>query len=95
MKQQSKILITIIISIVIVLSVVQVTVSNSLSTTGITLSKIEQETSLYKQENALLREKYLLYGSFTQIASKAAALGFIEGRSQVVVGNIVPIAAAP
>lgn len=95
MKKQTRLLITIIVSIVIVLSVVQVAVSNSLSTTGITLSRIEQEIKLYKRDNAFLREKFLVSGSLLQIASKAANLGFVEGKSQLVVGTTLPIAIKP
>ena len=95
MKKQTRLLITIVVSIVIALSVVQVAVSNSLSTTGITLSYIEQEIKLYKKDNAFLREKFLVSGSLLQVASKAASLGFVEGKQQLVVGASLPIAIKP
>lgn len=80
-------------SIIMLLSVVQVVVSNRLSTTGLELAKMQEEMKLYKNENALLSERLLEASSLTQIASKAAELGFVEARSLIVVSAHVPIAA--
>lgn len=95
MKKQTRLLITVISVIIVVLSIVQVAVSNSLSTTGITLSEIEQEIDQYKQENALLYEKFLIGSSLTNISSTSASLGFREGKSQIVIGASISIAAKP
>ncbi|MBI2430679.1 MAG: hypothetical protein HYV39_01540 [Candidatus Levybacteria bacterium] len=94
MKKQH-IIVTIVFLLIISLSILQVVVSNSLSITGITLSRLETELTNYQRENALLREKMLLNTSLTQIASKAATLGFEEGKSQIVVGSLLPIALRP
>jgi len=72
-----------IISIIVSLSIVQVTVSNNLSTTGVDLAKIEEEISFYKKENTVLKEKLLVSSSLDNIASKAAELGFIEEKTRV------------
>lgn len=75
--------IIVIITIIVSLSVVQVAVSNNLSTTGVELAKIEEKIALYKKENALLHEKLLVASSLDTIASKAAALGFVEEKTRV------------
>ncbi len=94
MKKQNVLLSTIIV-IIIILSIVQVGVSNSLSTTGVVLSGLEQDILFYKKENAVLREKLLVTSSLTQVASKAAELGFVEGKSQLFVSKSWPVAVKP
>ncbi len=94
MKKQS-ILISTIIVIIIVLSVVEVGVSNSLSTTGVVLSGLEQDVSFYKKENLVLKQKLLLTSSLTQVASKAAELGFVKEKSQFFVSTSLPVASKP
>lgn len=84
-----------VICIVVGLSIVQVTVSNSLSTTGIELGKIEEQISSYRNENARLSEKLLTLSSFDTIASKAADMGFIEEKTHIVLTKPLPIAARP
>lgn len=81
-----------IFSVILFLSLVQVILSNSLSTTGIDLSKIEEEVSIYKNENYVLREKLLLATSLTQVASSAAVLGFTNSKSNIYIDSSVPVA---
>lgn len=94
MKKQSA-LITSLITIIIVLSLVQITLSNSLSTTGIDLSLIQEEVQAYKSQNSILREKLLLTTSYTQLASISATLGFAHQKSRVYVGKSLPVALKP
>lgn len=75
--------IVLIIGIVVSLSIVQVSVSNNLSTTGVELAKIEEQIDLYKKENSVLQEKLLIASSFDTIASKAGEMGFVEEKSRV------------
>lgn len=82
--KKSLFFINFIIFIIITLSVIQVVVSNSLSTKGVLLSQLEDEIRIYKKENSLIREKVLVMSSFTNIASKAGELGFVEDKSQIV-----------
>ena len=91
MKKQSIFITTIIIT-VIFLSIVQVVVSSSLSITGIDLSLIEKKGNVYKTENSILKEKLLYASSLSQIASKAATLGFVESSSIVVIRSSLPVA---
>lgn len=81
-----------VIVLVIILSLVQVVVSNRLSTTGLMLGKLEEESAFYKNQNSLLSEKLLLASSFTHLASTAAEFGFVEGKSQVSLTSPLPIA---
>lgn len=80
---------------VVLLSILQVVVSNSLSTTGVTLGKLEDEINIYKRENQLLKEKLLSTSSLFYIASEAATLGFVEGKSQVFLSSPLPLAVKP
>lgn len=86
--------IILIITIVVSLSIIQVSVSNNLSTTGVELAKIEEKIMIYKKENAVLQEKLLLASSFDTIASKAGEMGFIEEKSRVFLPKL-PLAARP
>lgn len=93
--KKMKIFITTLVLIVVLLSVVQVAVSNSLSTTGITLSKFEQSVKSLKQESMVLSEKLLFASSLTNIASKASELGFKEAQSEVFLTTPLPLAVKP
>ena len=69
--------------IIIGLSVVQVSVSNQLSTTGTELAEVEHQIDQYKKENTQLQEKVLLASSLTNISEKAEKKGFTEPKSFV------------
>lgn len=84
--------ITCIVLIIIMLSIVQVIVSNNLSTTGIELAKYQEEINRYHRENTVLHEEILEKSSYTFIASKAAELGFVEEKSRVYLTDPVPVA---
>ena len=87
--------ITLIIFTIIVLTIAYVMVSSSLSTTGILLNDIEKKINVYKRENANLREKVLFASSFTNIASEASQLGFVESKSEVFLTTPLPLAVKP
>lgn len=78
--------------LILLLSVVQVIVSNRLSTTGMALGKLQDDISQYKKENAILREKVLVASSLDHIASAAAELGFTQTKSYVFLSAPLPIA---
>lgn len=93
--KRPKRLISFIFLIIIALSVVRVTVENSISTTGITLVKLQERLASYKKDNALLAERYLQDSSFLSIASKAAEKGFVESKNQVYLSTPLPLALKP
>lgn len=80
------------IAIIIALSLVQVIVSNNISTTGIELGKLQQEIDTLKKKNAVLHEEVLISSSLTTIASHAAEMGFEDSKTPIVLSNDVPLA---
>lgn len=85
-------LIILAIFVIVILSVVKTVVSGKLSTSGVSLSKIEEEISSYKTQNLILREKLLAVASLNSISSKAALLGFVEKKSEFVLTKPLPLA---
>lgn len=92
MKKESFIIAFLIFTIMS-LTVVQVVVSNRLSTDGIAFEKIEEEIRHYKAENSMLLERVLAASSLKNIATKAATLGFVDDKSQLVIKTSLPLAA--
>lgn len=90
--KREKFIITFAIFIIISLSVAQVVVSNRLSTAGMVFGKIEDEIRFYKAKNSLLSEELFLASSLSSISSKAAELGFVEDKSQLVLKTSLPFA---
>lgn len=82
---------------VILLSIVQISVSNFLSTGGIQLSLIQSQIQDYQRENAILKEKIYSVASLTHISEEANKMGYVEGSSQkaLVIANPVPLAIKP
>ena len=80
------------ITIIVVLSVIQVVVANSISTTGIELGELNHKISSIKKENEILREQVLTGSSLTTIASKAGELGFESKKAQLVISDQLPLA---
>ncbi len=78
--------------IVIFLTIVQVVVSNRLSTTGNNLWKLEEEVAYYEKQNAVLKEELLTVSSLNNIASTAGQLGFVEDKSQIFLSAPLPLA---
>lgn len=73
-----------IVATIVFLSIIQIVVSNSLSTTGIELDSLDDKIKSYRKENSLLEEKLLQASSLTTIDSKAKILGFTEVKSEMV-----------
>ncbi len=85
-------LIIIMLTLIIGLSIVKVSVENSMSTTGAELSHLQDEVDKYKKENSLLKERYLTSASLTEIASKAATTGFASSSSEINLAGPLPLA---
>lgn len=92
MKPFYSVLISVLLMTIVFLSVVQIVVSNRLSSTGLVLSKMQQDIADYKRDNTLLSQKLLEETSLTHIASMAAKLGFVETKAQVYVQTAMPVA---
>lgn len=78
--------------VILTLSLIQVVVANSISTTGIEIGKIDKELSTYKKKNAVIHEQVLIASSLTNVASVAATMGFDEAKTQFVLESPLPIA---
>lgn len=84
--------ILLLVCIILSLSIVQVAVSNRLTTTGLELDKVSSEIKTYQRENAILSEKLVDKSSLTHIASAAGTLGFVESKSQLFIHSAWPVA---
>ncbi|HVZ58182.1 MAG TPA: hypothetical protein VG935_00300 [Patescibacteria group bacterium] len=80
------------IAIIVGLSIVQVIAANSISTTGIQLSRIEDQIASVKKENTIIREQVLTLSALTTIASEASEMGFVQSKSPLVVTQPLPLA---
>ncbi len=78
--------------VITILSLIQVVVSNNISTTGIELGKLQDEISLLKKQNIVLREQVLISSSLTNIASRASEMGFKDSSSPLVISRNTPLA---
>ncbi len=78
--------------IIVSLSVVQISLSNNLSTKGIVLGQLEEQIKYYKHENSILEEQMLTLTSYSHIASAAAELGFIHEKKITYLNNTMPVA---
>lgn len=74
------------------LSIIQVALSNRLSTTGIEFESLQSKIEKYKKENALIEEKVLEASALINIAKEAKVLGFVETKSQIYLSNPLPLA---
>lgn len=78
--------------VIIGLSIAQVVAANSISTTGIELGKIQDQITQLEKDNEVLKEQVLTLSSLTTIASRAADMGFEEGKSTLVISQPLPLA---
>ena len=78
--------------VLIVLSVVRITLVNSISTTGKELVDIESQIDSLKKQNELLQEQYLQSASYTNISLKAKTMGFAPASSQLNMAAPLPLA---
>lgn len=89
----SKIFILTIIFVIAILASVKLIISNTFSTSGVELSKINAKIQEYNKQNSTLKEKMFTETSLTQIASRASSLGFVSQKDRVYISNPLPLAA--
>lgn len=78
--------------IVIALLLAQITLVNSLSTTGINLVDLQNQIDAYKKQNEILKVAYLQEASYTTIADKAKQLGYVPVKSEIDLAAPMPLA---
>lgn len=89
------IIISSLILVIMVLTVTRAIISNNLSTTGVDLSRIDQEIDIFQRKNVLLQEKTLHASAFTTLARTAEQKGYEAISSQIVLTSPLPIALKP
>ena len=85
-------ILTFIILIIITLTVIRVSIVNSISTTGAELAMMQNDISAFKKQNTLLKEQYLEISSYTNIEEKAKKLGFVDSKLQLYLSTPLPLA---
>lgn len=90
-----KILLAILIVSFLGFSALRIIAANRISTDGVALGAIQEETAYYKTENLKIKEKIFTLSSLGNISSKADKLGFTDSKIGFVVGRSLPIAARP
>lgn len=85
-------ILTCLILVIIGLTVTRAIVSNTLSTTGVDLSRIDQDIDSYQRKNALIQERILQASAFTTLEQEAEQRGYEAMSSQIVLTSPLPIA---
>lgn len=80
------------IIIILTLSVVRIFISNQVATSGVLLSKIQEEAAGLKTENVLLSEKLYTKSALVNIDSEAENRGYVEQKTDFVLNGQVPVA---
>ena len=93
--KKHKIFLAILIVSFLGLTALRTVVANRISTDGVALGRIQEETAYYKTENLKYKEKILAISSLGNISQKAKKLGFVDSKIGFVVGSSIPIAAVP
>jgi cell division protein FtsL len=81
--------------LLVICSITQISVSNSIATEGLTLGKIQQQIDETKKANMLLAEQVYETSSYTHIASQAATIGFVEAKTPIFITDPGPLAIRP
>lgn len=89
--KKAVIILVVAISSVLLLTIVNVIVANRLTTSGVSLAALEKDIENYKKQNALMQEDILMASSLTEIASKAAQLGFVQETSSLTLSSKIPV----
>lgn len=83
------------LGLVIALSMGKAFLHNMLSTSGIFVSKAEQEINFYKTQNSILAEELLTASSLTNIIEKAKQAGFTNENTLMILKTSRPLAVRP
>ena len=78
--------------IIVLLVILRVSLVNSISTTGIQLVDLQNQSASYENQNELLKVQYLQAASYTNIAQKATKLGYVPVSNEVDLDAPAPLA---
>ncbi|HEV2339850.1 MAG TPA: hypothetical protein VGT05_03740 [Patescibacteria group bacterium] len=95
--KRSYLLLTLLGAIVLILAIVQISVSNMLTTGGIELSNMQQQIADYERRNAILQEKIYTLASLTNIQLEAQRMGFTSQNQTpiAITDHPIPLAIKP
>lgn len=93
--KKAYILIIFLLGLVITLSMGKAFLHNMLSTSGIFVSKAEQEINFYKTQNSILTEELLTASSLTNVLEKAKQAGFTNENTLMILKTSRPLAVRP
>jgi cell division protein FtsL len=71
------------IFVIFVLLLFYIYVANDTSIAGIDLGKIQQAVRTAQKENMILKQQLYTYESYINIASQAAAMGFVPAKQVI------------
>lgn len=91
MKKTTKIIASLVI-LIAGLVLVRIALSSMFSVDGIVMAKMNEQIAVLDKENMLMKEQIYTASSYTQIASDAATMGFVEENSQISLSNASSIA---
>jgi uncharacterized glyoxalase superfamily metalloenzyme YdcJ len=74
------------------LTVVRSMVSARITTSGLELSQIREETQDLRTENAIIREQIFSLSALTHLSQRAEKVGFVQSNSVYAVSGAQPIA---
>lgn len=74
------------------LEFINIYLSNKLGTDSLYLSRVEKEVQKIKHKNLVIKAEILEYSSFESVASRAAALGFVESKKTISLFESAPVA---
>jgi len=69
--------------ITLFLEIINIYLSNKVSTDSVYASNVKEKINEYEEQNAVLETESLKYASFHMLSSRAAELGFIEPKEFV------------
>lgn len=72
--------------------IVRISLINSISTGGIKIVDLQNQTEYYRQQNEILKVKYLQAASFTTISQEAKKLGYVPESSEIDLSAPLPLA---
>ena len=90
--KKHKIILVVLFLTVFSLGLTRLVISNSMSTSGTILAKIDDDTTSYETENVVLAEKVLTLSSFSNISERADQLGFQPKETVFSITGVLPIA---
>lgn len=89
---RSRLLLGSLFGMIILLSILQIGVSNYFATDGIKLENIQTQLQDYKKQNLVLQEDIDANASLTAISAKAVPLGFIPEKDRILIPVAQPLA---